>query len=143
MAWEETSSGHDVDLSVGAWLGAHAYLRLGWLTRISWEWVACDGNGNPDRAAIVLHTVEESLASKTGAVRRDRHHRQCSSSACSSSATRTESPLEPPHRNAGSILVSLSPSLPRSRNGPRGSSVLRHMGVSADAWTQRRSQTEI
>ena len=60
-----TSNGHDVKFAVGAWLGAHADLRLVDLTRISCEWVTSDGNGNPDRA-IVLHQVVESKASKTG-----------------------------------------------------------------------------
>ena len=66
MAWEATVNVHDVDLAVGVWLGAHAYLRPGQLGRISWEWVNSGGSGNPDRAAVVLHPVEESEASKTG-----------------------------------------------------------------------------
>ena len=54
MAREATSNGHD------------AYLRPQEVARISWEWVTSDGNGNADRAAIVLRPVEESRASKTG-----------------------------------------------------------------------------
>ena len=54
-----------MDLAVGAWLGAHACLRPRELARISWEWVTSDGNGNPNRAAVVLHPVEQSKASKT------------------------------------------------------------------------------
>ena len=30
--------GNDVDQAVGVWLGAHAFLLPGELTRISWEW---------------------------------------------------------------------------------------------------------
>ena len=63
---QATSNGHDVKFAVGAWLGAHAHLRPMELARISWKWVTSDGNGNSDRAAIVLHPVVESKASKTG-----------------------------------------------------------------------------
>ena len=65
VAWEAMNDGHDVDQTVGAWCGAHAFLRRGELARTSWEWVTSDGSGNPDRTAIVLHPVEESRSVKT------------------------------------------------------------------------------
>ena len=67
LAWEGTSNGHNVILQSGlvgstclSAVRVHAYLRPGELTRIYWDWVTSDWNGNPDHAAIVLHPVEES-----------------------------------------------------------------------------------
>ena len=106
-AWEATSSGHDVDLAVGACLGAHALLRPGEFARISWEWVTSDGNGNP------------------------RPSRRCPASGRgvqydAPSATCTASSPEPPHWRAESLLANFSPSHcpPWSRNGPRETSAL-------------------
>ena len=115
----QRSNGHDVDRAVEAWLGPHAFLRPGELARFSWEWVTSDGNGNPDRAAIVLHPVEESRSIV------DRHH-SCSE-ACSSSATCTASTPEPLHWRAGCLLASFPPSDCR----PRSCSLLHHREMSA------------
>ena len=71
MAWETTSIGHDVDLAVGACLGAHAHLRRGEFRRISWEWVTSDGSGNP---AIVPASGRGVQSLQDGRTRRDFHH---------------------------------------------------------------------
>ena len=67
----------------------------------------------------VLHSVEESKASKTGRVRRDSHRRQHSSGALFRLRAQRLTP-KPPHWRAGSLLANFSSShcALRSPNGP-------------------------
>ena len=111
VAWEATSNGHDADLAVGSWLGAHAYLRPGEPAQVSWEWVT---SRRPASGRGV-----QSLQDRR--VRRDSHQRHCSSGTCAPSATRTASSPERPHWRAGSLVANFSRA---SRNGPRETSAL-------------------
>ena len=96
----------------------HGTQETSQLARISWEWVTSDGSDNPDQAAIVLHPIEESRASKTG------EHDETviiDNGACSSPTTCTAS-----HWRAGSLLAGFSSSRcpSRCRNSPRETSAL-------------------
>ena len=95
MAWEATNNGHDVDLAVGEWLGAHGppvaqgtcakFMGLGERQKMQ---------SRPRRHRLATSRGVQSL--QDGGARRDRHHGQCCSGACSSSASCTASLLEPP-----------------------------------------------
>ena len=126
-------------------LGAHAYLRPRKLARM---WVTSDGNVSSDRAAVVLHPVEESKASKTGEYDETVIKDNAALVRALFQATRTAPSPKPPLWRARSLLANFSSGKlrclePKRLFGKQVPHVLRHTGASANGWAQRRSLTEI
>ena len=55
-----------LDPALAIWLAAHCYLRPGEFVRLQWQYVVFGVGSDAGRASLVLHTTEQSRASKTG-----------------------------------------------------------------------------